>query len=60
MATHQDADVGGRDAELAGDLGDGQKRLLGHARPLAATGVAVCEKVTAKVGRDASILALRC
>lgn len=31
MPTHQDADVGERDAELAGDLGDGQERLLGHA-----------------------------
>jgi hypothetical protein len=46
--------MGGRDAELAGDLGHGQERLLGHA------GTATCEKVMATVGRDASILALRC
>jgi hypothetical protein len=54
VATHQDADVGGRDAKLTCDLGDGQERLLGHA------GTATCEKVMAKVGRDASILALLC
>lgn len=31
MATHQDADVGGRDAKLTCDLGDREQRLLGHA-----------------------------
>ena len=30
MATHQDADVGGRDAKLTRDLGDGEQRLIGH------------------------------
>jgi hypothetical protein len=31
MATHQDADVGGRDAKLTCDLGDREQRLIGHA-----------------------------
>ena len=30
MATHQDTDVGGRDAKLTCDLGDREQRLIGH------------------------------